>query len=61
MSYHCTKTVCCQEKYIVGELLVRTEWEVVGDSRVIEVRYSLNATAWCLLLIQETLRYVRLP
>jgi hypothetical protein len=34
MSYDSTKTVCCQEKYIVGELLVRTDWEVIGRARV---------------------------
>jgi len=61
MSYDCTKTVCCQEKYILGELLVRTNWEVIGKARFTEVKHSLNATAWCLLLMQETLRYVRLP
>jgi hypothetical protein len=34
MSYHCTKMVCCQEKYIVGELLVRTDWEPTGNAWV---------------------------
>ena len=34
MSYDCTKTACCQEKYILGELLVRTDWQVVGGARV---------------------------
>ena len=43
MSYHCAKTACCQEKYIVGELLVRTDSEVVGGARVIEDKYARNA------------------
>ena len=34
MSYDSTKWGCCQEKYILGELLVRTDWEVVGGARV---------------------------
>jgi hypothetical protein len=34
MSYDCTKWACCQEKYIVGELLVRTDWQVAGGARV---------------------------
>ena len=34
MSYDSTKWVYCQEKYILGELLVRTDWEVVGGARV---------------------------
>jgi len=34
MSYDCTKWVYCQVKYIVAELLVRTDWEVVGGARV---------------------------
>ncbi len=34
MSYDSTKWACCQEKYIVGELLVRTDWQVVGGARV---------------------------
>jgi hypothetical protein len=37
MSYDCMKTVCCQDKYIVGELLVRTDWEVVGGARVMQI------------------------
>ena len=40
MSYDCTKTVCCQEKYILGELLVRMNWEVIGKARFTEVRHS---------------------
>ena len=56
MSYDSTKRVCCQEKYIVGELLVRTNWEVVGRTRVTESRRSLNATAWCLPLRLVALR-----
>ncbi len=34
MSYDSSKWVCCQEKYILGELLVRTDWEVVEGARV---------------------------
>src|SRR5713226_4179245 len=34
MSYDSTKWGCCQEKYILGELLVRTDWQVVGGARV---------------------------
>ena len=34
MSYDSTKLACCQEEYILGELLVRTDWEVVGRARV---------------------------
>jgi len=34
MSYDSMKWVCCQEKYILGELLVRTDWQVVGGTRV---------------------------
>jgi hypothetical protein len=34
MSYDSKKSVCYQEKYIVGGLLVRTDWEVVGGARV---------------------------
>jgi hypothetical protein len=34
MSYDSLKWACCQEKYIVGELLVRTDWQVVGGARV---------------------------
>src|SRR5712664_3767046 len=39
MSYHSTRLVYCQykivkRKYILGELLVRTDWEVVGGARV---------------------------
>ncbi len=34
MSYDSTRWVCCQEKYILGELLVRTDWELVGRARV---------------------------
>ena len=45
MSYDCMKTVCCQEKYIVGELLVRTDWEVVGRARVIEDQCTQNVMA----------------
>src|SRR5258708_17329036 len=29
MSYDSTKWRCCQEKYILGELLVRTDWQVI--------------------------------
>ncbi len=43
MSYDCTKFACCQEKYIVDELLVRTDWEVVGGARVTEDKYVLSA------------------
>src|SRR5258707_8832720 len=34
ISYDSREWVCCQEKYILGELLVRTDWEVVGGARV---------------------------
>ncbi len=34
MSYDCMETVCCQEKYIEGELLVRTDWELIGRARL---------------------------
>jgi hypothetical protein len=34
MSYDSTKWVYCQEKYILGELPVRTDWQVVGGARV---------------------------
>src|SRR5713226_10002545 len=40
MSYDSTKLVCCQEKYILGELLVRTDWEVVGGARVTPCRVT---------------------
>ncbi len=36
MSYGSAKQACCQEKYILGELLVRTDWQVVGGARVKE-------------------------
>jgi hypothetical protein len=42
MSYDSTKWACCQEKYIVGELLVRTDWQVVGGARVKEDKYALG-------------------
>src|SRR6266851_3917887 len=45
MSYDSTEWACCQEKYILGELLVRTDWEVVGGARVTEDKYAQNATA----------------
>src|SRR6266478_3879702 len=35
--------VYCQEKYIVGELLVRTDWQVIGGARVTEDKYVLSA------------------
>ncbi len=34
MSYDSTKRACCQDKYILGELLVRTDWQVIGGARV---------------------------
>ncbi len=34
MSHDSTKLAYCQEEYILGELLVRTDWEVVGGARV---------------------------
>jgi len=34
MTYGRAKRVYCQEKYILGELLVRTDWQVVGGARV---------------------------
>src|SRR4029077_1743631 len=34
MRYNRKKLVYCQEKYILGELLVRTDWEVVGGAGV---------------------------
>src|SRR5260370_646760 len=38
MSYDSTKWRCCQEKYILGELLVRTDWQVIVGARVTEDR-----------------------
>ena len=43
MSYYCTKAACCQEKYMVGELLVRTDWEVVGGARVTQDKCAQDA------------------
>src|SRR5712692_6925915 len=34
MSYDSTEQAYCQEKYILGELLVRTDWQVIGGARV---------------------------
>jgi hypothetical protein len=34
MSYDSAKPACCQEKYIVGKLFVRTDRQVVGGARV---------------------------
>jgi hypothetical protein len=45
MSYDSTEWACCQEKYIRRELLVRTDWEVVGGARVTEDKCAQNATA----------------
>ncbi len=45
ISYDSAKLACCQEKYILGELLVRTDWEVVGGARVTEDQYAPNAMA----------------
>src|SRR5713226_8222280 len=45
MRYDSTKLVCCQEKYILGELLVRANWEVVGGARVTEDQYAPTAMA----------------
>ena len=45
MSYDSTEWACCQEQYILGELLVRTDWEVVGGARVTEDKCAQNATA----------------
>ena len=56
MSYDCTKTVCCQEKYILGELLVRTDLEVVGRARVIDDKYAQSGIAWGLPLTRGALR-----
>ncbi len=61
MSYDSTKRACCQEKYIVGELLVRTDWEVVGGAGVTDDKHAQDVTVWRLSLMQETLRCVRLP
>ncbi len=48
MSYDSTKRACCQEKYIVGGLLVRTDWQVVGRARVTQ-RYKQAANkSWSL-------------
>ena len=46
MSYGSAKRACCQEKYILGELLVRTDWQVVGGARVTEDMYALGAQAY---------------
>ena len=43
MSYDSTKWGCYQEKYVVGGLLVRTDWQVVGGARVTEDKYTQNA------------------
>ncbi len=40
ISYDSAESVCCQEKYILGELLVRTDWEVIGRARVTEDQYA---------------------
>ena len=45
MSYDSTEWACCQEKYILGELLVRTDWQVIGGARVTEDKCAQNATA----------------
>jgi len=45
MSYDSAKCGCCQDKYILGELLVRTDWQVVGGARVMEDKYAPNAMA----------------
>ncbi len=34
MSDDSTKWACCQELYILGEFLVRTDWQAVGRARV---------------------------
>jgi len=34
MSYGSLELLDCQEKYILGELLVRTDWQVDGGARV---------------------------
>ena len=44
MSYDSTKWACCQEKYIVGRLLVRTDWQVVGGARVTEDKYVFGGS-----------------
>jgi hypothetical protein len=38
MSYDSTKWGCCQEKYILGELLVRTDWQVIGGAGVMPAK-----------------------
>ena len=43
ISYDSTKWACCQDKYILGELLVRTDWQVIGGARVTEDKYERNA------------------
>ena len=45
MSHDSTKLVCCQEKYIDVEYLVRKDWEVVGRARVTEDKCAQNAMA----------------
>jgi len=45
MSYDSTEWACCQDKYILGELLVRTDWQVIGGARVTEDKCAQNATA----------------
>ncbi len=56
MSYDRTKWVCYQEKYIVGELLVRTNWEVVEGAGVMQDEFTQNTMAWCLPLNRRALR-----
>ena len=38
ISYDSAKWPCCQVQYIVSELLVRTDWQVIVGARVTEDR-----------------------
>jgi hypothetical protein len=53
MSDDSMRLVCCQEKYIDGELSVRTDGEVVGGTRVRRCKFGngsgqgVGADGWC--------------
>ena len=36
---------CCQDKYILGELFVRTDWEVIGSAEVSDDKNVQSAMA----------------
>ena len=43
MTYGSRNLGCCQEKYIVGELTVRTDAEVIGRARVTRLEMTGGA------------------